>query len=242
MKSIYPALFVLSVLSVLGKPGETYLLTGDEKSISGIIKADAEKYPDLYKEVSLKNYRAEFEKINQIGRRKLTPGDTLIFPKTPASQKAEDEKNAEQARAEEKKKNARRDGIYYYQHRFLPGMTHRTGERFFSDLESGIFSPLIKRAHALVDSDFAKALIVKSYPEKKLYVLVFELPTQSSHCYYAAIKEEEMGYSYYTLEKGINLFGAGDISVLCMWENDGTHVKLGGRKYDDLESFLKEFE
>ena len=75
-----------------------------------------------------------------------------------------------------------------------------------------------------------------------MYVIAFERPTQVSHCYYAAIKEDDTGYGYYTLEKGINIFGTGDISVLCMWEKDGTHVNLGGRKYDDLDSFLNEFE
>ena len=104
MKSIYPCIIVvLSVLSVLGKPGGTYVLTGNEKSIPEIIKADVEKYPDIYTGISLRDYLSEFKKINQIGLRKLTPGDALIFPETMASRKAEDEKNAGKAREEEQK-------------------------------------------------------------------------------------------------------------------------------------------
>lgn len=87
MKTIL-ILFHIALFStnlVLAKPGGTYTLTGEEKGVPEIIKADMEKNPDLYKGESLKSYIAKFKKENQIGQRKLAPGDQLKFPDTKAS-------------------------------------------------------------------------------------------------------------------------------------------------------------
>lgn len=76
---------VILAASVLAKPGEAYTLTGKEKSIEDIIKADMEQHPALYEGESLKFYAAKFKNENNIGKRKLRPGDQLIFPETKAS-------------------------------------------------------------------------------------------------------------------------------------------------------------
>jgi signal peptidase I len=86
MKTIkISAVALLSVLCADARPGETYTLTGTEKSITEIIEVDMKTYPNLYTGVSLNNYVSEFKKKNKIGTRKLTPGDTLVFPETKPS-------------------------------------------------------------------------------------------------------------------------------------------------------------
>ena len=50
-----------------------------------IIKADMQKFPDLYKGENLKSYTSKFKKENKVGKRKLSPGDELRFPETLAS-------------------------------------------------------------------------------------------------------------------------------------------------------------
>ena len=67
------------------EPGGTYTLTGDEKGIEAIIKADMAQYPDLYRGVNIRNYISAFKKKNDIGKRKFSPGDILYFPDTAAS-------------------------------------------------------------------------------------------------------------------------------------------------------------
>ena len=93
MKKLIAGLVVLfSTFNILAEPGGTYTLTGNEKGLSEIIKADMEKYPNLYKGESLNSYISKFKKENQIGKRKLSPGDVLRFPETMASIKAKKQK------------------------------------------------------------------------------------------------------------------------------------------------------
>ena len=66
------------------EPGGTYTLTGEERGIEEIIKADMAKYPDLYKGVSFRSYLADFKRKNKIGKRTFSPGDVLHFPETAA--------------------------------------------------------------------------------------------------------------------------------------------------------------
>ena len=74
-----------SVFTAESKPGDVYTLTGQEKSIEEIVKADMENYPDLYKGESYTFYVPKFKRENNIGNRKLAIGDELIFPETKAS-------------------------------------------------------------------------------------------------------------------------------------------------------------
>jgi len=80
---------LVSCLSAWSEPGGTYTLTGDEKSIAEIIKADMAQYPELYQGESLDGYISKFTKRNKIGKRSLAPGVKLYFPETMASGKAE---------------------------------------------------------------------------------------------------------------------------------------------------------
>ena len=56
-------LVAISTFHVLGEPGGTYTLTGDEKGLSEIIKADMQKFPDLYEGESLRSYTSKFHSI-----------------------------------------------------------------------------------------------------------------------------------------------------------------------------------
>jgi len=88
-RSLVAGLVVALLLySAMAEPGGTYTLTGEEKGIAEIIKADMQQFPDLYKGESRISYTSKFKKENQIGRRKLNPGDQLRFPETMASIKA----------------------------------------------------------------------------------------------------------------------------------------------------------
>ena len=78
----------ISIHTSFAEPGKSYILTGKEKSIEEIVQADMEKYPDLYKGESLKFYITKFKQNNNLGKRKLAPGDELFFPETKASIKA----------------------------------------------------------------------------------------------------------------------------------------------------------
>ena len=78
-------LIACATCSSYTEPGGTYTLTGNEKGVTEIVKADMAKYPDLYKGETLGSYVSKFKKENRIGKRKLSPGDQLTFPATQAS-------------------------------------------------------------------------------------------------------------------------------------------------------------
>lgn len=112
MKNILIIVTLVTCFNAWSEPGGTYTLTGEEKSISEIIKADVAQYPELYQGESLDGYISKFNKRNKIGKRRLAPGDQLYFPETIASRKAkklklEEEKAKEKERAKQKKRLAK---------------------------------------------------------------------------------------------------------------------------------------
>ena len=89
MKALSAVIAIVLALSRgLAEPGGTYILTGKEKSIEEIVKADMEQHPELYKGESIIFYTAKFKQENNLGKRKTAPGEELIFPETKASIKA----------------------------------------------------------------------------------------------------------------------------------------------------------
>ncbi|MDF7799818.1 hypothetical protein P4C99_10095 [Pontiellaceae bacterium B1224] len=96
--SILSIIFFL-LLSTAAKPGESYILTGRETSIFGIFQADLKAYPELYEGEDVNAYYQSFKTLNNLGERKLKPGEELIFPDTALSKKIKEAEAAEAARA-----------------------------------------------------------------------------------------------------------------------------------------------
>lgn len=135
---------------------------------------------------------------------------------------------------------ARHDAICRFEHEILPDWTHHSSGRFFADLQSGLPADTTAYAQQVVDPQFAAALKLKAYPQQQACAFIFPRPEKPPECYFAIIRKEAEGFSYFTLEKGLDLFGLGTGAVLCKWTKDGTHQNLGTRDYDDLASFAKE--
>jgi len=157
-------------------------------------------------------------------------------PSRPRATHPEDERK----RAEALRKDARQKSVYYFQHTFLPDWIYSHSNEI---LEKGNVDVLVTNAREKVDEDFAESLILHRYPDKSIYILEFEKPENVNEYFFVAIKMRESGGSYfYTLEKGISFFGAGEVSVLFEWRSRRNVSKLGGRNYKDLSSFLQELE
>jgi hypothetical protein len=140
-------------------------------------------------------------------------------------------------------KNARYEAVHYFQHTLLPNWIHDYNRNIVENIENGNIAELAAQAQLQVDEDFAETLVLHPYPDKKIYVLEFEAPQKVGDYFFAAvIKNEYDGFSFYSLEKGLSFFGAGDDSVLVEWEDAGDFSNLGGRKYKDLFSFVQELE
>ena len=91
MRNLTIVLILAAALPVSpGKPGEPYVLTGEESSAEEIVRRDMWLYPELYKGETFDSYYRKFVKTNRIGKRRFRPGDKLVFP--PAAPPPEEEK------------------------------------------------------------------------------------------------------------------------------------------------------
>ncbi len=135
---------------------------------------------------------------------------------------------------------ARRQAVLDYQQNRLP-------RKIFSldvpEINDETLEELIRAARGRVDDAFADALQLHRYPEKGIWILEFEPPAQPSGLFFFAAKTEADGtVSFYSLEKGLSIFGAGKGAKLIQWTSEWDTDALGGRDYQDCASFLAELE
>lgn len=271
------------LLPSFGKPGESYVLTGKEKSIFGIFQADMKAWPDLYAGEDVNECYKAFKAMNDLdGGRKLQLGEELQFPHTEKSKALLEAKAEEEARLaaeaeretrlaaeaekeaeiaantnsapselfgtdlpsrqdpEVQRQNARHNAVTkFYQESLIRWMMRND----LGILKSGNPEQVVKLADARVDEEFSKAIKLHTYPEKEIYILEFEKPKRVEDYIFFAVKVDENGQqSFFSLEKGLSMFGAGDVSILKQWHTTWDASELGGRPYDDLSGFVKELE
>ena len=134
----------------------------------------------------------------------------------------------------------RHSKIYYFQHRVLPAILFESGGKVFADLKNGKKSKVLEIAEEVVDSDFSDAIQIKPVSNEKAYTILFQKPEAPPECYFVLIINTGDDYSYYTLERSIDLFGTGVPKVLGKIEAEGRHINFGNREYDDLKSFVED--
>ena len=132
----------------------------------------------------------------------------------------------------------RHDKVYYFQHTVLPAILFASDGAFFTDLKNGDYK-IINFAKDVIDDDFSKAMDIQPVRNMDAYTITFQEPKEHPECYYALIIKDGDDYLYYTLERGVDLSGAGAPRVLCQWEQDERHIKHGVRDCEDLESFVQ---
>lgn len=144
----------------------------------------------------------------------------------------------ERANAYAERKRARQNAIYQFQHWQLPSWLEDHSTNIVESMDA-----LVAKACEKVDEQFAEALVLHRYPDKNIHVIEFEKPDKVKNCFFLAMKREANGLPYlYALEKGIGFFGTGDVSVLFEQHPEGGFSELGGRKYNDLSSFVQDID
>ncbi|MDF7801927.1 hypothetical protein P4C99_20795 [Pontiellaceae bacterium B1224] len=128
--------------------------------------------------------------------------------------------------------------IYDFQHKRIPALLFESDGRFFAELACKSQSELVNIAEESVDSDFAKALEIRYFEGNNAYAITFQEPENLAECYHALLVKTDDGFLYYTLEKGLDLFGHRTPSMLCGWTPAGTHLNYGSQRYTDLQSFV----
>lgn len=152
------------------------------------------------------------------------------------------------ASAETKKEGARKaaapaemspkDKRYYFQHRLLARLTHKTEGGFFADLQTGSAERLKAAATDMVGAEFAEGLAVRVVPGASAVLITFPKPVAPPECYHALVIKDGKKYRYVTLEQSEDLFATGVKSVVGEWAEDGSHLNLGGRTFVESEAFI----
>jgi len=175
-----------------------------------------------------------------------SPGETdgklsaLFGSDSRGSQSSASPEELERARLEARKKSARYRAVKSFQRSFMPRWVYEQNNEI---IIKGSIAALVGLAEEKVDGEFAEALKLHSYPDKNIYIIELEEPeTVGEFLFFGILREENGGSYFYSLEKGISLFGAGDAGVLREWRYGVEVADHGGRKYNDLSGFLKELE
>lgn len=143
--------------------------------------------------------------------------------------------------AETKSEPTTQQKIYYFQHKLLPKWTFESNGQFLDDLLNGRLAQLEQAASEIVSPEYYSKIMVMPLDEKKAVAISFPSPEYPAHCFYALIVNDGQGFSYYTYEKTLNLFGEEDMAgVVGGWGKEGGHHNYGPRAYTDLDSFIKD--
>lgn len=135
---------------------------------------------------------------------------------------------------------SRHDRIYHFQHRVLPKWAHGTKGEFYRDLLNENYDRLSAAASDIVGKDFSNEIKVQRVANPDGILLLFSTPVKPLECYFVFITKGKAGYRFFTYEKAEDLFGSGDKGVIGEWVDDGRHINLGPRSFEDEEQFIGE--
>jgi len=137
--------------------------------------------------------------------------------------------------------------IYQLQHQLVPNWVHKSSGAFYTALVIGDLARLREVASELVSPDYAAGIKVTAYPALEGVLIEYPAPLTPPLCYFAFVRansKSSSGYEIYTYEKTMTFPGMDPIyGVVGNWSADGNrHSNLGGRKYQDAESFVRDLK
>lgn len=135
---------------------------------------------------------------------------------------------------------------YELQHRLIPNWVHKSEGAFYTALVVGDLARLREVAGELVSPDYAAGIKVTAYPALEGVLIEYPAPLTPPLCYFAfvhATGKSSTGYEIYTYEKTMKIPGLDSgYGVVGGWTPDGKHLNLGGRDYQDAESFVRDLK
>ena len=135
---------------------------------------------------------------------------------------------------------------YQLQHRLIPNWVHKSSGAFYTALVIGDLARLREAAGELVSPEYAAAIKVTPYPALEGVLIEYPEPLTSPLCYFAFVhanRKSSTGYELFTYEKTMKLPGLDyGYGVVGGWTPDGTHTNMGGRTYQDAESFIRDLK
>ena len=135
---------------------------------------------------------------------------------------------------------------YQLQHRLIPSWVHKSSGAFYTALVVGDLGRLREAATELVSADYAAGIKVTPYPALEGVLIEYPAPLTPPLCYFAFVHvnaQSDTGYEIYTYEKTMTFPGLdAGYGVVGTWSSTGTHGNLGGRNYQDAESFIRDLK
>ncbi|MFG6485482.1 hypothetical protein ACG04R_02290 [Roseateles sp. BYS78W] len=136
--------------------------------------------------------------------------------------------------------------VYQLQHRLIPNWVHKSSGAFYTALAVGDLARLREVASELVSPEYAAGIKVTPYPALEGVLIEYPTPQTSPLCYFEFVHvngKSSTGYEIYTYEKTLKLPGLDyGYGVVGRWTPEGAHANMGGRNYQDAESFVRDLK
>lgn len=129
--------------------------------------------------------------------------------------------------------------IYYFQHRLIRNWVFESNGQFYADLRLRDTSGLTLAATEIINSEYAKSILVTPIDNKEAVLISFPEPDSAPLCYFAIVEKTGAKFSYLTYEKALP-FGEKVVGVVGSWSEDGGHGNHGPRGYKTAEEFIKD--
>ena len=130
--------------------------------------------------------------------------------------------------------------VYYFQHKLIAKWIFESNGAFFFDMNNRKSQKLIEAASDIISQEYANKIIITPIAGRNAVSIRFPEPDSFGNCYFALIKKEDVGFSYYTYEKTMT-FGEEDVvGVVGGWNKEGGHNNYGSRGYNSEKEFIEE--
>lgn len=128
--------------------------------------------------------------------------------------------------------------VYFFQHKILPQWTFNSNGNFYTDLINGNLDGLKSAATEIVSKEFAEQIETEVFSKDNAVLITFPKPQAFANCFFVLIKKNDNNYSFLTYEKTIQLGEDDQIKgVVGAWNDEGSHLNLGGRTYKKSSDF-----
>jgi hypothetical protein len=130
--------------------------------------------------------------------------------------------------------------LYALHHRILPDWLFNSNGLLFVSLLNDDIDRLRESIAEIAGPEYAAGVTSKVSADKRVVYITFPKPLRVPICYHVALLKTPEGYRYLTLERTEDPLSLGDVTFLCEWTPDMTHLNYGPRRYRSLDKFEAE--
>jgi hypothetical protein len=130
--------------------------------------------------------------------------------------------------------------LYSLHHQIIPNLLFNSDGLFFVSLLNHDIDRLREAIAGIAGPAYAEGVSLKVSDDQRIVFISFPRPSSVPLCHHVALARIPGGFRYLTLEHTDDPFSQGQVSFLCEWTPQPTHMNYGPRKYSSLQKFEKD--